>query len=66
LNVKRIAKVSGAWIATFLVAFVAWYVMNYTNYPELALLIVAAGILPIGAVACWQTVPRKKDRTERN
>jgi len=39
--------------------------MTYTDYPELALVIVAAGILPIGAVACWQTVPRKKDRTER-
>jgi hypothetical protein len=57
LNSKRIGRAIAAWIATFLIAFVAWYVVNYTEYPELGLLIVLLGILPAGAYACWQTVP---------
>jgi len=59
LNFKRVAKAIAAWIATFLIAFVAWYVANYTDYPEMALLLVLLGILPIAAYACWQTVPSK-------
>jgi hypothetical protein len=33
--------------------------MNYTDYPELAFFIVVFGIMPVGAYACWQTVPSK-------
>ena len=44
-------------MATFATAFLASYAMNYTDYPELALPIVIVGILPLGAYACWQTVP---------
>ena len=61
LNTKRLATAFSAWIATFLIAFVAWYVVNYTDYPELAVLIVVLGIVPMGAIACWQTVPKKKE-----
>jgi hypothetical protein len=62
LNSKRVSKAIAAWIATFAVIFVAWYVVNYTDYPEVSLLLVLLGIIPIGAYACWQTVPSKQDR----
>ena len=44
-------------MATLAVIFAAWYVADYTDYPELALLLVLLGIIPVGAYACWQTVP---------
>ena len=57
LDRKRIVRAIVAWIATLAVIFAAWYVAEYTDYPELALLLVLLGIIPIGAYACWQTVP---------
>ena len=59
LNSKRVIKAIAAWIATFAAVFVAWYVADYTDYPEVAFLLVLLGMIPIGAYACWQTVPSK-------
>ena len=57
LDRNRIERAIVAWIATFAVILAAWYVAEYTDYPELAFLLVLLGIIPIGAYACWQTVP---------
>lgn len=58
LNVEKIAKAIAAWIGTFAVVSVAWYVATYTDYPEL-LLPLAFLVIAIGAYACWETVPSK-------
>jgi hypothetical protein len=63
LDRKRIERAIAAWIATFAVIFVAWYVADYTDYPEVAFLLVLLGIIPIGAYACWQTVPSQSKQT---
>jgi hypothetical protein len=57
LNSKRVTKAIVAWIGTFAVAVLAWYV-SYTDYPEL-LVPLAFIVIVIGAYACWQTVPSK-------
>jgi len=59
LDAKQIARTIAAWIVTFALIFLAWYVMNYTDYTQLAFFIVVFGVIPIGAYACWQTVPSK-------
>ena len=59
LDAKQIARTIAAWIVTFALTFLAWYVMNYTDYTQLAFFIVVFGVIPIGAYACWQTVPSK-------
>lgn len=58
-NVKRAVKATSAWIVTFIVVFIAWYVSLYPDYQPF-LLVLTFIIIAIGAYACWQTVPSKE------
>jgi len=56
---KEAVKAMSAWIVTFTVVFIAWYVSLHPDYQPI-LLPLALIIIAIGAYACWQTVPSKE------